>query len=51
MIILWASALAFLPMVASSSTQVCKSVGLVGKDGILGVWSVCSDIVSGSLGR
>ena len=51
MIILWASILAFLPIVASSSIQVCRSVGLVGKGGILGVWSDCSDIISGSLGR
>ena len=50
-IILWASALAFLPIVASSSTQVCNSMGLVCKGGMLGVWSVCSDIMSGSLGR
>ena len=38
-------------MVACSSIQVCKSVRLVGKGGILGVWSVCSDIMSGLLGR
>ena len=48
---LWASDLAFLPIVVISSTQVCKSVEVVGKGGILGVWSACSDIMSGSLGR
>lgn len=47
--ILWASLLAFLPILASSSTQVCKSAGLVGKGGILGVWINWRDMMSGSL--
>ena len=49
--ILWASILVFLPILARSSTQVCKSTGLVGEGGMLGVWINCSDIMSGSLWR
>lgn len=39
--------MAFLPILAISSIQVCRSVGLVERGGILGVVIDCSDMMSG----
>ena len=50
-IILWASFFAFFPMVASCSTHVWISTGLVGSGGMLTVWINCRLLIFGLLWR
>ena len=47
--ILWASVLAFFPILVSFSIHVCNYVGIVGKGGILSIWISCNVLMARSL--
>ena len=49
--ILWASVLAFFPILVISSIHACSSAGLLGNDGMLGICVVCNVVMSGLLGK